>query len=793
MGQRIYLNRQWTFKKVFDIQGKPVNEKEVIVDLPHSFSETTFHYFNEEEYQYIGEYRKTIVAKKEWQGKVLNLICYGSAHCTEVFVNDKKVKVHQCGYTAFMIDIAPHLKWEQENEIRFLVDSRESNNVPPFGKVIDYMTYGGIYRDVVLEVLEQTHIQDVFAYTSRVLDKEKVLHIKVQATKCFKEAKYKFELKEHNGDLVASMEEEFKEQVNVDWMLEQVKIWDLDTPILYDLVCTIIEKDQCIDQKSITIGFRQAEFKEDGFFLNGHKVKLRGLNRHQSYPYVGYAMPESMQKLDAEILKNELGLNAVRTSHYPQSQYFLNRCDELGLLVFTEIPGWQYIGDEQWQQVAIQNVRDMVLQNRNHPSIILWGVRINESRDLDSFYEQTNEAAKHFDPTRATGGVRCIADSHLLEDVYTYNDFIHEGYNQGIANRDQITKEKKHAYLVSEYNGHMFPTKPWDWEEKRVEHCLRHSKVLEDIAKQDRVAGGFGWCMFDYNTHKEFGSGDRICYHGVLDQFRNFKDAAYVYASQQEKTPILHIPSTMDIGEHPASVVGKLYAFSNADSVKMYKNEKFIKEYPCQVNNGVRMPIWLNDYFGDLLQEQEGYSDGKAKIVKELLMDAAFYGMGHISTKNKVKFAFAYVRYGFTFKEGKRLYSKYIGNWGDLGIDYRFEGIRNGQVVSEVKKESVTKVSLELNVSHMNLVEKHSYDVASIRIVAKDQNNNQIPFANEVVTFETSGAIELIGPKQIALQGGMGGTYVKSLAQDKKSQGTLTVLRANGESETLQFTIEKRD
>lgn len=121
---------------------------------------------------------------------------------------------------------------------------------------------------------------------------------------------------------------------------------------------------------------------------------------------MGYAMPASIQRMDAEVLKKELGLNAVRTSHYPQSQEFINRCDELGLMVFTEIPGWQHIGDEAWKAQAVENVKDMVIQYRNHPSIILWGVRINESQDDDEFYRRTNAIAHKLDDTRQTGGVR---------------------------------------------------------------------------------------------------------------------------------------------------------------------------------------------------------------------------------------------------------------------------------------------------------------------------------------------------------------------------------------------------
>src|SRR5699024_3613449 len=136
------------------------------------------------------------------------------------------------------------------------------------------------------------------------------------------------------------------------------------------------------------------------------RVKLVGLNRHQAYPYVGYAMPQRVQEKDAEILKYELGLNIVRTSHYPQSVHFLRKCDEIGLLVFEEIPGWQHIGDEAWQAESIKNVEEMIKRDYNRPSIVLWGVRINESQDSHDFYVKTNAMAKSLDPIRQTGGVR---------------------------------------------------------------------------------------------------------------------------------------------------------------------------------------------------------------------------------------------------------------------------------------------------------------------------------------------------------------------------------------------------
>ena len=151
-------------------------------------------------------------------------------------------------------------------------------------------------------------------------------------------------------------------------------------------------------------------------------------------------MPKSAQMKDADILKYDLSLNIARTSHYPQSKHFLNRCDEIGLLVFEEIPGWQHIGGQEFKENTLKNVEAMIKRDFNHPSIIIWGVRINESLDDHDLYVKTNELARKLDPTRPTGGVRYLHNSEFLEDVYTFNDFIHSGENQALSDPDFVKK-----------------------------------------------------------------------------------------------------------------------------------------------------------------------------------------------------------------------------------------------------------------------------------------------------------------------------------------------------------------
>ncbi len=220
-------------------------------------------------------------------------------------------------------------------------------------------------------------------------------------------------------------------------------------------------------------------------------------------------------------LRTSLHCNIVRTSHYPQSRHFLDRCDAIGLLVLEEIPGWQQIGPEPWKQLSIDNVGRMIRRDWNHPSIILWGVRIKDSSDDHDFHLRTNALAHALDPTRQTGGIRNNRRSELLEDVFTINDF---GF--------PLSEPNHPVYLNTEFVGHTYPAKTTDDNERHREHTLRHARIHNQLASDPRYAGGIGWCAFDYNTHSNFGAGDRICFHGVTDIFRESKPAGAFYKSQ---------------------------------------------------------------------------------------------------------------------------------------------------------------------------------------------------------------------------------------------------------------------
>ena len=758
------------------------------VDIPHTVSITPYDYFDESVYQKVCGYRKRIEIPAEWTGKRVFLNIGAAAHAATVYVNGVEIFTHLGGYTAFRAELTDHITPGDSALVSVKVDSRESLDIPPFGNVVDYMTYGGIYREIYLEVADRTYIEDVF-----VIPTADGAHGRIEARLSVDgDADFvKLAVSDMDGKIVAEGEYPLSEKPVLS--VAGVRLWDVDSPVLYTLEASLIKDGIIIDSYKTRFGFRRAEFRADGFYLNGRKLKIVGLNRHQSYPYVGYAMPENIQKLDADILKYELGVNAVRTSHYPQSQHFIDRCDEVGLLVFTEIPGWQHIGGEEWKRVAVNSVRETVTQYRNHPSVILWGIRINESVDDDEFYRETNRVARELDPTRQTGGVRCFKKGSFLEDVYTYNDFSHDGTNAGVEKKKAVTSDMKKGYLVSEYNGHMFPTKTYDSEEHRTEHALRHANVLDAVAGEDDIAGSFGWCMFDYNTHRDFGSGDRVCYHGVLDMFRNPKTAAYVYSSMRKGEPFLELSSSFDIGENAASFRGRILALTNADSVRMYKNGEFVKEFTrsdSSFKNLSSPPIEIDDLIGDGLGKDEGFSPKQSKLVKDILNHSARFGSSKLPPKIVFKGLKLAVFNRMKFSDLYSLYGKYVSNWGDAATEFRFEAVKDTEVVKTVVKSPATSIGLEVKCDRTELVEADTYDAASVRIRAVDQNGNVLPFFMGSVKLEAAGAIEIIGPAEATLRGGCGGTYVRTRGG---GAGTLALRLDGAEPVVIEFDVKKTD
>ena len=768
------LNFGWKYSPVFseEMIKKDYNDSKFLtVDIPHANKELPLNYFDEKSYQFVSCYRKTFDLKKA-KGKRYILHFEGAAVYSKVYLNDKFIGEYKGAYNRFSFDITDDIK-SKGNVLVVELDSSERNEIPPFGNVVDYLVYGGIYREVWIEEVSEVYIDNAFVRTLNVLQPKKVLDIDVTLSESTK-GKLTFSLFDGDKKIGEKSTDFSGKVINAKWAVSDVELWDTENPHLYTIYIKLDDSDEI----SVRFGFRECRFMQDGFYLNGKKIKIRGLNRHQSYPYVGYAMPKNVQRADADLLKHELGVNLVRTSHYPDSIHFLDRCDEIGLLVFTEMPSWQYLGEGEWREICLDNVRRMVLRDRNHPCVILWGVRVNEGLDCDEFYEETNRVARELDNTRQTGGVRNMPFSHLLEDVYTMNDFIHSGGAINLLPPALVTKSLKAPYLVTEHNGHMFPTKSFDKEGVRTEHALRHTRVLNSAYGNKRTSGAIGWCMADYNTHKDFGSGDRICYHGVTDMFRVPKLGAAIYRSQQDKTPFLEVSSAMDIGEHPGGTIGDVWVFTNCDYVKLYKNGKYTSTiYPdsSKFKNLPHPPMIASDFIGDALTVDDGLDPKAAALLTDTLI-AAQTKQWNLPPSKFLKAGAAMVVGKIPFGRMFDIVTKYIGGWGNEQITYAFEGYINGECVATVVRTAVTELHLDVKADADTLREGDTYDATRIQIIARDQNGNRVPFADSAVKVTVKGPATVIGPSEFPLIGGDRAFWI----------------RTNGEKGNISVTVDAK-
>lgn len=692
-----------------------VFENGIAVTLPHTAVELPFSYFDERDYQREFTYTKTFTADPAWGDDEVSVLFEGAMANARVSLNGEAIAAHKDGYTPFEARLTGRLK-PGENVLTVVIDGSENPEIPPFGARIDYLTYAGIYRDVWLKRTAPVSVAGVKIETPDALADRKTVTARAtlrnpqdrpfagQLTATISDAV---------GKTIATQSQPAAAEVSFRFEgLDGIALWDLKTPNLYTLTLSLGDSDAF----DTSFGFRTAEFTPEGFFLNGRPLKLRGLNRHQSFPYSGYALGRAAQERDAEILKHELHVNIVRTSHYPQSTWFLDACDRLGLLVFEEIPGWQHIGGDAWKAEAVENVRRMITRDWNHPSIIIWGVRINESQDDHDFYTETNRVAHELDQTRQTGGVRYITDSEMLEDVYTMNDFILGNEELG-GNRPRtalrpITEttglERPVPYMITEFGGHMYPTKSHDQEQRQAEHVLRHLEVLNAAYGNPGISGAIGWCAFDYNTHKDFGSGDRICHHGVMDMFREPKFAAYAYASQCEpdEEVILQPVTFWARGERNIGGVLPLMVLTNCDEVEIRYGDDVVKRVGPDRETFPHLP--------------------HAPVVLD--------------------------RRHFTAEE--------LGLWGMEWHGATITGFVGGKpakTVHYVADPVATRLEVVADKTSIGAT-----DAVRVMVRALDQAGHKLPFFPEPVTIEVSGAGRRLGPGMVPLRAGSTGFWVQA-------------------------------
>lgn len=752
------INRRWRYSPTFSVAATARDFDDSAFDtvvVPHSNTKLPWHSFDDKDYEFVSIYRRELRLPDGAKGKRIFVDFEGAMLASTVYINGKRLGEYKGGYTPFSFELTDHLDYTGKNILAVQLDSTERKDIPPFGNVVDYLTFGGIYREVALRIVPQTYIENVYAKPTTVLTKpglETAIYLDRSANARAGKLSVKVELRD--GDKVISRSTEAfatpavttpqnpadagqaqgalpfadtdKPAHVVHFAALPIKLWELASPQLYTVHVQLLEDGEPIDEVTRRIGFREAVFTPNGFSLNGRIVKLHGLDRHQTFPWVGQAMAARGQRQDVTILRKDMRCNMVRTSHYPQSRHFLDACDEQGLLVLEEIPGWQHIGDKAWQDISVDNVRRMVRRDWNHPSIILWGTRINESPDSHDFYTRTNALAHALDNARQTCGVRAgNFKSELIEDVMTMNDF---GWPLRAPNHP--------LWLNTEFVGHTYPTKTIDNIERQREHTIRHARVHNTLASAPQYSGGLGWCAFDYTTHDNFGSGDRICYHGVTDIFRTPKCAAGFYKSMCD----------------PAEEVVLEPAFSWARG-----DESIGFTYALICSNCERIKLTLLT------------PSGEHELIE--------------SGPDRQQFPFLpYPPFSIPVKLDHGL-----ERWGDLRMDGYIGGKK---VISKTLSGTGVDHAFKLVPDDPTLVADGA-DATRIVLRCEDEYGAIRPFAADPIAFTLTGPAELIGDNPFSLIGGTGAVWVR--AKEQPGKVALTATHPKLGAQTVNFTLTATD
>ncbi len=517
------------------------------VTLPHTVTSLSWDNWDYGSWEHVWVYRKHVDGAAVAGGRVL-VTFDGVMTNAIVVLNGWTAGTHAGGYLPWTTELTGHIT-EGDNILAVIVDARWLD-VPPDAEPAgppstDYLQPGGIYRGVTLQVVPDIYLEDVFARPENVLGNDRDIEVRatvnaaavpegntVTVTAALLDGTRVLAAASTTDEIAGTGTSTVSLTIGE---IGPVTYWSPENPKLYTVRTTLSCRPAggrgSTHTVMTTIGFREAVFKEGGFHLNGSRYEIFGLNRQQMFPYLGMAAPARLQRRDAQILKNELNCNMVRCSHYPQSPHFLDACDELGIMVWEEPPGWGHMGDAVFQARMLRNVRDMVIRDRNRPSVVVWGTRLNETKNYPALYAQARKIAYAYDGSRQTAGaVTFRATAGWAEDVFSYDDY------HTVDGQPRLYPPVPGVpYMVSEAVGaSLSPTYRWfDPSARLAGQAFAHALVHDQAQADPRFAGVLAWAGFDYySAPRGRKNWKTLRTPGVVDTFRVPKPGAAIYQSQ---------------------------------------------------------------------------------------------------------------------------------------------------------------------------------------------------------------------------------------------------------------------
>ncbi len=756
-GERISLNTSWRFFCLDEANSSEEAFHQVdfndvsweSVSLPHTAHIEPL--LVNDQWQGICWYRRALDLPKTFSEKKISIELEAAMNHSVVWFNGHKITVHQGGYLPVVVDISKYVKAGEKNVLAVRLNNTDNAITGPKPlKKLDFNMYGGLYRNAWLIVKNGVHISHsvladkvagggIFITFPKVSEKESLVRVKthiVNEETVSKDVNLVNTIFYRDQEIHRSTSDRSMIDPGGNVELTQMipipeaKLWSPLIPHLYQLKTEVYVDGALVDMQENRFGIREFVFEDNDLYINGEKTFLRGVNRHQEYPYVGYALSDNAQYRDAKKIK-EAGFNFIRLSHYPQSPAFMDACDELGLLVLDAILGWQYyLDNDQFRDYCYRSSAELIRRDRNHPCVLAWETSLNETQMPVFFMEELHRIVHAEYPGENT------FSCGWMDDVY---DIYLQARQHRIRHYNEVQEK---PYVVSEYG---------DWEYHSNNPGLNQHRMPKDlrVVKSSRQLRSFGeerllqqasniqeahndnfntpafadayWVMFDYNR----GYYDNMEASGIMDIFRLPKFSYYFFSSQKdpEEEVELHIASYWT-SESPLN----LKVFSNCDEVELYINKSLIAKQQADSNhvsnNLVHPPFTFSmESFKEGTLKAIGYIDGE-KVAEDIVRTPG------IATALKIR------------------------------ID-----------------ESGRAPQSECN------------DVLFLYITAIDENGTIVPDFSEKVKLDMKGDADIINNKEIIAEAGIGAALVKI----GNSAGEINVSAVSGNllSGEFSFNVQK--
>jgi beta-galactosidase len=564
-------------------------------------------------YKGAGWYRTLFSIDKKNFGKKVFIEFEAVSLDAQVYVNGKKVGQHQGGYTAFELDITNYINYGEENTLAVKADNSNNPAIAPwmadehnsFPFSFDYAVYGGIYRDVWINITDPVKIEKVFNTPVCGGQAPTVLTIETfikNYTKETQEISLETIIIDPSGNEVSTLNstktinanEEIRIKQNVS-KLGKVKFWDIDDPQLYQVISKISYNGKQADNFESSFGFRYFTLANNtSFSLNGKKRPIRGVNRHQDMEGLGYALPNEQHHNDVRLIK-EGGFNFIRHAHYPCDIEFAKACDEQGVMLWLEIPLTGSTSDDPaFQTNCKAQLTEMIEQYYNNPSVIVWGIGNESDRSGSSeavsnkLFGELSSLAKELDKTRPTTGCNYQYKSNQdLVDVYSPQDWA--GWYYGALNLYKPTKVIGEYGSDIHYSNHSEEKfdinidygsggNPDFWSQE-YGAFLHEYKVSVAESRSDSFPGQFVWVAFDFASPRLGRGMNSIPYMNQKGMFlhdhKTPKDVFYFYQSMYRKAndfPMVYIVSESWTDRWKEPGIKDIWAYSNCDSVTLFND-----------------------------------------------------------------------------------------------------------------------------------------------------------------------------------------------------------------------------